>query len=65
MIRQLLIFALNHRAATLGLTACLVVAGIWSWSVLRKEAYPDVGDTQVTVITQFSGRAARSIMRLG
>ena len=61
MIRQLLIFALNHRAATLGLTACLVVAGIWSWSVLRKEAYPDVGDTQVTVITQFSGRAAAEV----
>jgi cobalt-zinc-cadmium resistance protein CzcA len=61
MIRQLLIFALNHRAATLGLTACLVVAGIWSWSVLRKEAYPDVGDTQVTVITQFPGRAAAEV----
>ena len=61
MIRQLLIFALNHRAATLSLTACLVVAGIWSWSVLRKEAYPDVGDTQVTVITQFSGRAAAEV----
>ncbi len=61
MIRQLLILALNHRAATFGLTACLVVAGIWSWSVLRKEAYPDVGDTQVTVITQFSGRAAAEV----
>ena len=61
MIRQLLIFALNHRAATLGLTACLVVAGIWSLSVLRKEAYPDVGDTQVTVITQFPGRAAAEV----
>ena len=61
MIRQLLIFALNHRAATLSLTACLVVAGIWSWSVLRKEAYPDVGDTQVTVITQFPGRAAAEV----
>ena len=61
MIRQLLILALNHRAATFGLTACLVVAGIWSWSVLRKEAYPDVGDTQVTVITQFPGRAAAEV----
>ena len=61
MIRQLLSFALNQRAATLVLVAAVAAAGIWSWIGLQKEAYPDVGDTQVTVITQFPGRAATEV----
>jgi heavy metal efflux system protein len=61
MIRQLLSFALNQRLATLALAACVVGAGVWSWIVIKKEAYPDVGDTQVTVITIFPGRAAEEV----
>ena len=41
--------------------AAIVAAGVVSWVQLRKEAYPDVGDTQVTVITQFPGRAAAEV----
>ncbi|HTX98627.1 MAG TPA: CusA/CzcA family heavy metal efflux RND transporter [Bacteroidota bacterium] len=61
MIRRLLSFALNQRYGTLGFTLILIVVGIWSWVNLKKEAYPDVGDTQVTVITQFPGRAALEV----
>ena len=61
MIRRLLSFALNQRFGTLGFTLILIVVGIWSWINLKKEAYPDVGDTQVTVITQFPGRAATEV----
>ena len=61
MIRHILSFALNQRIATLGMVLVVIVAGVWSWVTLRKEAYPDVGDTQVTVITQFSGRAATEV----
>jgi len=61
MIRQLLTFALKQRPATLGLVLAITVAGLYSWITLRKEAYPDVGDTQVTVITQFPGRAATEV----
>jgi len=61
MIRKLLGFALNQRYATLALVFLIIAAGIWSWINLNKEAYPDVGDTQVTVITLFPGRAAEEV----
>ncbi|HTP81109.1 MAG TPA: efflux RND transporter permease subunit, partial [Bacteroidota bacterium] len=61
MIRQLLGFALNQRLATLAIALIIVATGIWSWSSLKKEAYPDVGDTQVTVISQYPGRSAEEV----
>ena len=61
MIRQLLTFALNQRLATIGLAAAIAATGVFSWIQLQKEAYPDVGDTQVTVITLFPGRAATEV----
>ena len=39
----------------------IVGLGAWSWIELKKEAYPDVGDTQVVVITTFAGRAAEEV----
>ena len=61
MIRRLLAFALNQRIATLAIVLAIVCLGVWAWIDLRKEAYPDIGDTQVTVITQFPGRAAEEV----
>ncbi len=61
MIRKLLGFALNQRMATLSFVLFIIVIGVWSWLSLKKEAYPDVGDTQVTVITLFPGRAAEEV----
>ncbi len=61
MIRRLLTFALNQRLGTLAITLGIVCLGVWSWINLKKTAYPDVGDTQVTVIAQFPGRAAAEV----
>ncbi|MGA7161126.1 MAG: CusA/CzcA family heavy metal efflux RND transporter [Bacteroidota bacterium] len=61
MIRKLLGFALNQRLATLSLVLIIILIGVWSWVTLKKEAYPDIGDTQVTVITLFPGRAAEEV----
>ena len=61
MIRKLVSFALSQRFATLSLVMAIIITGIWAWSTLKKEAYPDVGDTTVTVITQYPGRAAEEI----
>jgi cobalt-zinc-cadmium resistance protein CzcA len=61
MIRRLLAFALNQRLVTLVLVLACISLGIWAWIDLKKEAYPDIGDTQVTVITQFPGRAAEEV----
>ena len=61
MIRQLLSFSLHQRLGTIAGVVAIVALGIWSWVELKKEAYPDVGDTQVTVVTLFPGRAAREV----
>lgn len=61
MIRQLLSFSLHQRLLTLAIMACSIGIGIWAWVDLKKEAYPDVGDTQVTVITTYPGRAAEEV----
>ena len=61
MIRRLLNFALNNRMATLAIVLLLIGLGLWSWLNLKKTAYPDVGNTQVTVITTYPGRAASEV----
>jgi len=61
MIRRLLDYSLSKPLVTLVLALCIIAAGIWSWTTLMKVAYPDVGDTQVTVITMFPGRAAEEV----
>ncbi|HLX11659.1 MAG TPA: efflux RND transporter permease subunit, partial [Bacteroidota bacterium] len=61
MIRKLLGFALNQPLTTLALAGCLVVIGVWSWISLQKEAYPDVGDTSVEIVTTFPGKAAEEV----
>jgi heavy metal efflux system protein len=61
MINKLLNFALNQRLVTVAFVIISIGIGIWSWITLKKEAYPDVGDTQVTVITIFPGRAAEEV----
>ncbi len=61
MISRLLHSALNHRILTLGLVLLLVALGIYSYAHLKIEAYPDVGDTEVVIITKFPGRAPEEV----
>src|SRR4029077_9057092 len=39
----------------------LVGIGVWSFQQLQIEAYPDISDTQVVVITLFPGHAAEEM----
>src|SRR5205085_7187077 len=39
----------------------LVAAGVWAFNQLKIEAYPDISDTQVVVISLFPGRAAEEV----
>jgi heavy metal efflux system protein len=61
MISSLLQFALRQRFAVILLTLGLVAAGVWAFYQLKVEAYPDVSETQVIVITLMPGRAAEEI----
>jgi heavy metal efflux system protein len=61
MIRALVDFALNNRFVVIALGALLVVWGAVSFHNLPVEAYPDIADNYVTVITQWPGRAAEEV----
>src|SRR5512144_954379 len=61
MIAQMLRFALQQRFITVLLGLVLVGLGLWAFSQLKLEAYPDISDTQVVVITLFPGRAAEEV----
>jgi cobalt-zinc-cadmium resistance protein CzcA len=61
MIRSLVDFSLNNRWMVLGLTILLFGWGIVSFHNLPVEAYPDVANNYVQVITQWPGRAAEEV----
>jgi len=64
VIARLVAFALHQRFVTLALALLLTAGGILSWTRLPIEAYPDVGDVTVEVITLWQGHAAEEVERL-
>ena len=61
MIRRVVDFALGNRLLVLGLALVLFVWGIISFHNLPIEAYPDVADNYVEIITQWPGISAEQI----
>ena len=61
MIARLLRAALAHRLLLIVLALGLVAAGMWAFAQLSVEAYPDISDTQVLVITIYPGHAAEEM----
>jgi len=61
MIGRLVDFALNSRFIVLSLALLLFVWGVIAFRALPVEAYPDVANTWVQVITQWPGRAAEEV----
>src|SRR6266478_553588 len=64
MITRVIAFALQRRFITLALALLLIVGGIVSWHRLPIEAYPEVADIQVDVLTVWPGHAAEEVERL-
>src|SRR5438445_13046228 len=61
MIRALIDYSLNNRFLVLALAILLLVWGAISFHNLPVEAYPDVANNYVQVITQWPGRAAEEV----
>jgi cobalt-zinc-cadmium resistance protein CzcA len=61
MIAQLLRMALRQRFVIVALGGLLVGLGIYAFRQLKIEAYPDISDTQVVIITTLAGRAAEEM----
>ncbi len=61
MIRRVVDFALGNRLLVLGFALLLFAGGIVSFERLPIEAYPDVADNYVEIITQWPGISAEQI----
>src|SRR6202166_3933823 len=61
MIRGLVDYALNNRFLVFAVAILLLLWGLVSFHNLPVEAYPDVANNYVTVITQWPGRAAEEV----
>ncbi len=61
MIKRLVDFALNNRFIVLIVAILLLAWGIISFHNLPVEAYPDVANNYVNVITQWPGRSAEDV----
>ena len=63
MIDAIARLALRYRLPVMGLMALIVVLGLHSFTKLPIEAYPDVADTWVQIITQWPGHASEEVER--
>ncbi|NDD64163.1 MAG: efflux RND transporter permease subunit, partial [Acidobacteria bacterium] len=61
MIDQLITFSLRQRFITLGLVIALVVLGVYSLVTIPIDAFPDLTNNQVTIITEAPGMAAGEV----
>jgi cobalt-zinc-cadmium resistance protein CzcA len=62
-VRGLIAFSLKNKFVTFLITSLLMVAGIWSYVQTPLEAFPDVTNTQIIIVTQWNGRSAEEIER--
>jgi cobalt-zinc-cadmium resistance protein CzcA len=61
VLNALLGYSLAHRVLVMFAAAGLAVAGGWAFRQLKLEAYPDISDPSVVVITQYPGFAAEEV----
>ena len=61
MISKIVAFSLKNVALVMFLTLIMAIAGAVSFKRLPIEAYPDIADTWVQIITQWPGHASEEV----
>lgn len=61
IIKKIIAFSLKNRLFILFATLILVIWGVLAFRNIPIEAFPDVTNTQITIITQWSGRSAEEV----
>ncbi len=61
MIEKLVGWAIDHKAVAAAIFGLLCAAGVIAWNALSIDAYPDISDTTVQVVTQVPGLATEEI----
>lgn len=64
LVKNIVAFSLRNRFLVLFVTVILAVVGFISYQNTPLEAFPDVTNTQITIITQWPGRSAEEIEKL-
>ncbi|RYD53531.1 MAG: efflux RND transporter permease subunit [Sphingobacteriales bacterium] len=62
-IRNIIAFSLKNKAFTFFWVGALVIAGFVAFRSMPIEAFPDVTNTQIVIITQWNGRSAEEVER--
>lgn len=62
-IKNIIAFSLKNKAFTFIWVGVLAVAGFRSFKNMPIEAFPDVTNTQIVIITQWNGRSAEEVER--
>ncbi len=64
LISKFITSALKGRYLTLAATVLVIIAGVVAWRSLPLEAYPELANPQVRVITLYPGKGAEEVERL-
>lgn len=62
-IKNIIAFSLKNKFFTFFWVMIVVIAGIYSYSKIPIEAFPDVTNTQIVIVTEWSGRSAEEVER--
>lgn len=62
-IKNIIVFSLKNKAFTFFWVAALVIAGVVAFNQMPIEAFPDVTNTQIVIVTQWTGRSAEEVER--
>jgi cobalt-zinc-cadmium resistance protein CzcA len=62
-ISGIVTFSLKNRFFIFFMTLLIVVGGAWSYVKTPLEAFPDVTNTQIIIVTQWPGRSAEEVER--
>ncbi|MBX2923151.1 MAG: efflux RND transporter permease subunit [Chitinophagaceae bacterium] len=62
-IKKIISFSLKNKFFTFFWVAILVIAGVFSFIKIPIEAFPDVTNTQIIIVTEWNGRSAEEVER--
>jgi len=63
LIKNIISFSLKNKFFTFFWVGVLVIAGIYSFIRIPIEAFPDVTNTQIIIVTEWNGRSAEEVER--
>ena len=61
IIKNIISFSLKNKYFVLSASVVLIIAGIFTFKEMPIEAFPDVTNTEISIITQWPGRSAEEV----